>query len=95
MAIAAVISLLLNNNKPASTLPHKPASISCEVKYPPDYAVSGTIPGLIAISDYVVYGHYEKFIEDWEMGDKHMSEACSFVVDESLLGNAKDTIKNE
>lgn len=73
-------------------LKDNPAPVSYEVNYSPDYAVSGDIPGLVASSDYVVTGHYEKFIENWDMGEQYMSEVYSFVVDESFLGDANDTI---
>lgn len=66
--------------------------VSYEVNHSPDYAVSGDIPGLVAASDYVVSGHYEKFIENWDMGEQYMSEVYSFVVDESFLGDANGTI---
>ncbi|SFE87429.1 hypothetical protein SAMN04487969_108160 [Paenibacillus algorifonticola] len=62
------------------------------VNYSPDYAVSGDVTGLVNNSDYVVSGHYEKFIENWDMGENHLSEVYSFVVDESLLGDVEGTI---
>ncbi|ANY70332.1 hypothetical protein BBD42_30420 [Paenibacillus sp. BIHB 4019] len=62
------------------------------VNYSPDYAVSGDVAGLVHNSDYVVFGHYEKFIENWDMGENHLSEVYSFAVDESLLGDAKGKI---
>ncbi|WP_341281789.1 hypothetical protein [Paenibacillus sp. FSL H8-0537] len=62
------------------------------VNYAPDYAVSGDVAGLVHHSDYVVSGRYEKFIEDWNMGENHFSEVYSFVVEEALLGDIEGTI---
>jgi len=73
-------------------LKENPAPVSYEVNYSPDYAVSGDIRGLVASSDYVVSGHYEKFIENWDMGEQYMSEVYSFIVDESFLGDVNGTI---
>lgn len=51
------------------------------------------INGLVNNSDYIVYGHYENFIENWNMGDNHLSEVYSFVVDSSFLGDIDGTIE--
>jgi hypothetical protein len=84
--IALIVVMFLNNKKEE----HTPAAY--HVNYSPDYAVSGNVTGLVANSDYVVSGRYEKFIENWDMGENHYSEIYSFVVDEALLGNVKGTI---
>ncbi|RUS43575.1 hypothetical protein [Cohnella sp. AR92] len=57
-----------------------------------DYATSGDIEGLVNYADYVVSGHYEKLEKQWDMGGGYVSDVYSFVIDESLNGDLKDTI---
>ncbi|MFD1927182.1 hypothetical protein ACFSFY_03785 [Sporosarcina siberiensis] len=64
-----------------------------EVKFSPDYEVNGDVEGIVANSDYIVKGHYEKFVEDWNMGENYLSKIYTFIVDEELAGETGKTIE--
>lgn len=64
-----------------------------EVKFSPDYEVNGDVEGIVANSDLIVKGRYEKFVEDWNMGENYLSEVYTFIVDEELAGKTKKTIE--
>ncbi|MBO0603515.1 hypothetical protein I2483_17760 [Sporosarcina sp. E16_3] len=67
--------------------------ITYEVEFSPDYEVNGDVKGIVANSDYIVKGHYEKFVEDWNMGENYLSEVYTFIVDEELAGETGKTIE--
>ncbi|GIP26844.1 hypothetical protein J23TS9_19740 [Paenibacillus sp. J23TS9] len=58
----------------------------------PDYAVSGDVNGLVKLADYVVTGHYEKFLENWDMGENYYSDVYQFVIDKVNYGDLSGNI---
>jgi hypothetical protein len=84
--IMSLILLVYYHNTNDKLLNNVSSNSAYKVSSEADYAVSGSIEGLVNFSDYVVTGHYEKFIEDWDMGEKYFSEVYSFVIDSTLYG---------
>ncbi|AJS59092.1 hypothetical protein [Paenibacillus sp. IHBB 10380] len=76
---------LLNNNK------YEPKTYN--VNSYSDYATSGNVKGSVERADYIVTGHYEKFIKDMDLGSQHMGEVYSFKVEDSLLGDVEGSIR--
>ncbi|MEH6945198.1 hypothetical protein [Bacillus sp. JJ722] len=63
------------------------------LNYSSDYEVNGDIEGLANSADFIVLGHYNKYIENWNMGENHEGEIYSFVVDQALMGSLKGEIE--
>ncbi|QHW34658.1 hypothetical protein GZH47_30275 [Paenibacillus rhizovicinus] len=57
-----------------------------------DYAVSGTVGGLVNFADYIVTGHYVSFQESWNMGEQYWSEVYRFVIEKADFGHVGGTI---
>lgn len=60
-----------------------------------DRAVATDVQGLVQNSDYIVVGHYDKFVKKWEVSTDPYTEGdiYNFVVDEILYGDVPETIE--
>ncbi|WP_310833067.1 hypothetical protein [Paenibacillus pedocola] len=91
VALIAAIALILINNFAESSATGEPEIIA--VTSHPDYAVSGDLSGLVGFADYIVTGHYEEFIDNWDMGEKYISDVYQFVIDKVNYGDVSGQIE--
>ncbi|UII54169.1 hypothetical protein LS684_10690 [Cytobacillus spongiae] len=92
LALGATLFFLLKAESITGKKVQSSNPFTYEFEYTADYDVNGDVKGLVAKSDYIVTGHYEKFVENWEMGENYHSEVYTFIVDKELFGATGKTI---
>ncbi|MHA6531934.1 hypothetical protein [Paenibacillus sp. BAC0078] len=91
VALIATIAIILKNNFAESSATGEPEIIAVTIH--PDYAISGDLSGLVGFADYIVTGHYKEFIDNWDMGEKYISDVYQFVIDKVNYGDVSGEIE--
>ncbi|MFX3639847.1 MAG: hypothetical protein ACE3L7_14525 [Candidatus Pristimantibacillus sp.] len=88
--VLLLVAISFNDNKNYSNVKeHQTYQVTSHA----DYAMAGDIEGLVNFSDYVVTGHYEKLLENWDMGERYYSNVYKFVIDEVNYGEVSGEIE--
>lgn len=91
IVLITAMALILRSSFAERTATDEPETIN--VISHPDYAVSGDLSGLVGYADYIVTGQYAGFIENWDMGEKYISDVYHFVIDKVNYGNISGEIE--